>query len=435
MPNWVPKFEGNPIVMFKKGEHYDHPTILGASKSINRQYQETKSVGEVRHVFPKPDQKKSWRGVGEILVSKVKEFLRSLDTDQVPMFSSPSVAYTGDDYDIRDGDPMHVALTDDPAFPPEISRITGICEGDESSCLAKLANAKKQNYEAGNDDYVCFAEGMKELVLNNSVMLNKNNNTSLKISNSSKHLSNMENTNSETQTEGQKDQGTQTQTKSPAEISKEIIESQAKDALNKMINEQKQRTANPEKADPKGTFDKAYGINKEESQGEPKKEEAITKEDLDEVKKQLAEQKAINRRNEIAKIIPLRMVTDVKSGGVSESLLTEVVDYWMKTPLEPKDIGEFYAKQESQIEVLNPTPKSAKASFTNQDIASKLANGSTTQFDAPDADNSKENQNEKYANAAYDNDPAWALHFARMLVTPVSEKAQQGKGAPRRMID
>jgi len=224
------------------------------------------------------------------------------------------------------------------------------------------------------------------------------------------------------------------ESKSPAQLSTELIQKEAKDAVTKALADHTNRINN-EKPDPVQTFKKAYGLenedNKEDKTDNIKKDEVASKEDLEKVKKELAEQKAINRRNAIAKIIPLRMVTDVKAGGVSESLLSEVVDYWMKTPLEPKDISEFYAKQESQIEVMTPTQKVAKASVSNDSIASQISN-QEPQFDAPDA-NASDNKDDKYANATVNGDPAWFLDFSGMLVTNPSKNT--GKGAPRRLID
>jgi hypothetical protein len=426
MPNWMPAFIERPITLHKIGDHFDHPTIANAARHVNEAFQETKAVGRIKHLF-EPDQKMTWRGIGEILVSKVKQFLKSLDTDEVPMFSSPSVAYTGDDYDIREGIPMHVTLTDDPAFPPEISRITGVCEGDESACMAKLAQATRNNYEAGSTCKVCFTDAMRDLVLNCAV--NQNNNTSLKMFNASIQNEDMPNENSQNDASGQAGES-----KSPAQLSTELIQKEAKDAVTKALADHTNRINN-EKPDPVQTFKKAYGLenedNKEDKTDNIKKDEVASKEDLEKVKKELAEQKAINRRNAIAKIIPLRMVTDVKAGGVSESLLSEVVDYWMKTPLEPKDISEFYAKQESQIEVMTPTQKVAKASVSNDSIASQISN-QEPQFDAPDA-NASDNKDDKYANATVNGDPAWFLDFSGMLVTNPSKNT--GKGAPRRLID
>ena len=124
------------------------------------------------------------------------------------------------------------------------------------------------------------------------------------------------------------------------------------------------------------------------------------------------------------------MVVDVKSGGVNEKLLNEVVEYWVKTPLKPDEIGEFYKKQMEQLATVS-APKVGKASnsesFTDADIASKMAG--ETQFDAPDVDNSKD---EKIANASADKNFFNYLDFASMLVTNPSNVT--GKGSPRRLL-
>src|SRR4029078_8816622 len=99
--NWIRDFAKKPIVLFKDKDHFEHPLIAGASREVNDRFQATKKVGEIIAPFDKPDDTGTWRGIGEITIDKVKEFLRSLDTDEVPMFSSPQVAYNGPDFDIK----------------------------------------------------------------------------------------------------------------------------------------------------------------------------------------------------------------------------------------------------------------------------------------------------------------------------------------------
>lgn len=420
MPNWVPKFQGKPIVLFKVGEHFEHPVIASASKEHNMQFQQTKAVGQVLYPFEKR-QGIAWRGIGEITIDKVKAFLKSLNTQQVPMFSSPQVAYTDPDYDIKDADPMHVALTDDPAFPPDISMITGVCEGDQTACMQKLASASAHNYQAGNDCFVCFADAMRDIVFNNAVAADVNNDSSLKISNFSNNLK-MPDNNDNAGNNAAATQEQQQEKKSPAEITQELIESKAKDAVNRMTAEIKARTETPQTADPVATMKKATeGVELIAAEGikeDPKLTAAL---------KELDALKLKDRKSEISKVIPLQMVTDHKSGGINNKLLSEYVEYWLNTKLEPAEIAKFYDKQMETIEVMNPTSKNrtAKASnqdtFTNEDIAKEI-----TKFDAPDVDNSK------IANASAGNgfDP---LEFAGMLVSNVSTK--KGEGSARSMMD
>jgi hypothetical protein len=103
--------------------------------------------------------------------------------------------------------------------------------------------------------------------------------------------------------------------------------------------------------------------------------------------------------------------------------------------MKPEEIGEFYDKQMKQIELTIPQNKAAKASnsdsFTDADIAAKLSGSNDTQFDAPDVDNSTEN--EKIANASKGRGDDWFMDFSGMLVSNVSKN--EGKGASRRMID
>jgi hypothetical protein len=421
IPEWISKFADKPITLFKFNDHFEHPLIAGASKSINEKFQETKAIGRVRLPFDKPsDDKGTWRGIGEILVGKVKEFLKSLDTDEVPVFSSPQFSYTEEnDYDIRDPDPMHVTLTDDPAWPQEISVIKGVCEGDEGACMMQLQNASASHCEAGDKCYFCFVDALRELI--------DNSNSSLKIINASTNQKMSDQVNATKDSE--KDtQNQDTQSK---------IDTQAKDALNKVKEDFNKKVTTPEKADPQGTFDKAYD-KKENNNQTPTVDPKV-----EALEKELAALKLKDRKSEIAKRIPLAMVTDVKSGGVSEKLLTEVVDYWVNVDKTPEEIGEFLGKQMNQIEMVHSSvQKTAKASnsdsfngkgFTDEDIAAKMAG---PKFDAPDVDNAA--KNEKIANASagqggIGND--WFLDFGNMLVSPVSAKAKEGKGAPRRLID
>jgi hypothetical protein len=425
IPNWIHRFKDKPITLFKFNDHFEHPLIQGASKQINEKFQETKAVGRVLSPFDKPsDNKGTWRGVGEVLVAKVKEFLKSLDTDEVPIFNSPQFAYTEEnDYDIRDPDPMHVTLTDDPAWPPEISMIKGVCEGPQDACMSKLRNASASHCEAGDTCYFCFVDALRELI--------DNSNSSLKIQNASSTQTKMSDQVNATKDSENKDTQNQNQNNT-----QDNLQNQAKDALQKVKDDFNSKVTNPEKADPKGTFDKAYDKN-------PNQNETPTVDPkVEALEKELAALKLKDRKSEIAKRIPLAMVTDVKSGGVSEKLLGEVVDYWVNTPKTPEEIGEFLGKQMEQIELVhNSVPKTAKASnqdnfnnqFTDEDIAAKMAG---PKFDAPDVDNAA--NNEKIANASAGQGGignAWFMELSDMLVSPVSAKAKEGKGSPRRLID
>jgi hypothetical protein len=426
IPNWISKFAEKPITLFKFNDHFEHPLIEGAAKEINEKFQETKAIGRVRVPFDKPsDDKGTWRGVGEILVGKVKEFLKSLNTDEVPVFSSPQFSYTEEnDYDIRDPDPMHVTLTDDPAWPQEISVIKGVCEGPQEGCMVQLQNASASHCEAGDKCYFCFVDALRELI--------DNGNSSLKIQNASTTQTKMSDQVNATKDSESKD------TQNNNQNTEDNLQNKAKDALQKVQDDFNSKVTNPEKADPKGTFDKAYGNDKNQTQNntptvDPK---------VEALEKELAALKLKDRKSEIAKRIPLAMVTDVKSGGVSEKLLTEVVDYWVNVDKTPEEIGEFLGKQMNQLEMVhNSIPKTAKASnqdnfnnqFTDEDIAAKMAG---PKFDAPDVDNAA--NNEKIVNASagqggIGND--WFLDLGNMLVSPVSAKAKEGKGAPRRLID
>lgn len=423
MKDWINGFQERPIVLFKKGDHYAHPTLAEASKEVDEQFQQSKKVGLVKHIF-EPDENFTFRGVGEIVISKVKDFLKALKTEIVPMFTSPSMSYYGNDHDIRKATPRHVALTDDPAFPPEISRITGICEGPEAPCLTKLAEAK--NAGAGEKEFVCFGDAIEDLVLNAAA-----DNTSLKIIDFKSNLSDMVDKSKDS--EAGSEQITETEDKNkktPAEITEEIIKTKAKEAFDKMIEDHKAKLQSNEKADPKATFDKAAGNEKKNEDTGSNTENIDYKTQLDEVNKKLAAQELINRKNEIAKRIPIAMVTDVKSGGVNEKLLEEVVNYWVDVKDKtPEQIGEFLEKQTLQVEAVNSAkiPKKAEGSNEKSLSDNELAEQMSTRFDAPDADSNRE----KHAEAAA-KEAAWQYELAGMLVSNVSKEV--GKGAPRRIL-
>ena len=442
MPNWIPRFAHKPIVLFKWQNPdtgvstFEHPIIMGASKAVNEVIQEKKAVGEVLYPFPEPDEAGTYRGVGEV-IPKVGAFLKELNTEEVPVFSSPQVAYAGPDYDIKDCDPMHVCLTDDPAFPKEISVIKGVCEGDATSCMTQLQNASAHNFEAGSNSYLCFVDALKEVIVNSGKL--QKDNTYLKIQNANSNSDMPDSTTSgdnvsiDTDISGSKDGN------SPAmDTIIKRIETQANDALGRMFKEWEKTTGQKATAD---KTEKASETEKPEDKGKPAadKPAAEESEEVKALKQKVQNFELDNRRKAIAEKIPLQMVLDPKTNTVKDSLLKEFVDYWMDTNKTPEQIGELYGKQMAQLATVTNAPKTAKASagngdFTEEDIANAMTQNDGPQFDFPDVDGDSAADKQKIANATA-GDNAWFLGFADVMVTPIRTPQKEHIGSPRRTLD
>lgn len=444
MQNWIPRFAHKPIVLFKwtnpvtQKTSFEHPVIIGASKGFNEALQETKAVGEVLAPFPEPDEAGTYRGVGEITIPKVAKFLKELNTEEVPVYNSPQVAYTGDDYDIKDCDPMHVLLTDNPAFPAEISMIKGVCEGDQSECMTKLQTATANRFEAGSDGYACFVDSLKEIIINSGKL--QNDNTYLKIQNANSD-SDMpdsttagENVTIDTDISGSKDGNTPAMDKI---ISK--ITTQANDALGRMFKEWEKTTGQKAIADKTSASQETEKKPDGEDKPAADKPAAEESEEVKALKEKVQGYETNERRKAIADKIPLQMVLDLKTQTVKESLLNEFVDFWMNSGKTPDEIGKIYEKQMAQLSTItNAPPKTAKASagdgnFTEEDIANAMSERDGPQFDFPDADSSTADQT-KIANATANNSH-WFLDFADTMVTPVRTQQKENVGSPRRMLD
>jgi hypothetical protein len=471
--NWIPTARNSPIVLFKKDSgHFDHPLIKNASIEDNSAFQETKSVGRTIREFLDPRVKGAWRGLGEILVPKVKQFLKELNTKEVPIYTSPQIHYSAseDDYNITKAVYMHSALTDMPSFPPEVSNIRAVCEGDALACYHKIANATINQLEAGESQKYCYVDAMREI-------LNKSkNNTYLKIdsatSQSVKKMSDQKYaTGSDT------DQSTATNTNTNKDNSAvKVIDLQTAEQLTKKFVEdafnRNQQQLN-EKADPVKTFEKAYGIKKkgsdepepdDDDQGDRDKDERRRKEEdpgaqakgkLDNITaKRIADLEAQNealahkeRIAAIKDVIPLQLVLDPKTNTIDPAILKEQIELWDKSKLSPEDIAKHYAKEMKRMEILVQTSarRTAKASISEDELADFIQEREGTKFQAPNnkignasaTDEDEDNEVIKNASASGANNLSqlWYLDFANAVVTPVTNRKTEETGAPRRMID
>src|SRR4249920_258432 len=386
--DWIPTARNSPIVIFKKDNgHFDHPLIKNASIQENSAFQETKSVGRTIREFLDPHIKGAWRGLGEILVPKVKQFLKELNTKEVPIYTSPQIHYPSseDDYNIRKAIYMHSALTDMPSFPPEVSNIRAVCEGDALACYHKIANATLNNLEAGESQKYCFVDAMREILTKNNTYLKIDSATSESVKKMSdqKYASGSDTDQSNPPTNSNKDNSAVKviDLQTAEQLTKKFVE----DAFNR--NQQQLN----EKADPLKTFKKAYGIkgegegepepadnaeNNKDENGEKGNEDAKQgKQSLDAATaKRIADLEATNRalahKERIAAIkdvIPLQLVLDYKTQAVDPALLKEQIELWDKSSLAPEEIAKHYQREMKRMEILVQTSarRTAKASISD----------------------------------------------------------------------
>jgi hypothetical protein len=467
--DWIPTARNSPIVIFKKDNgHFDHPLIKNATIEENSAFQETKSVGRTIREFLDPHIKGAWRGLGEILVPKVKQFLKELNTKEVPIYTSPQIHYPSseDDYNIRKAVYMHSALTDMPSFPPEVSNIRAVCEGgDALACYHKIANATLNNLEAGESQKYCFVDAMREILTKNNTYLKIDSATSESVKKMSdqKYASGSDTDQSNPPTNTNKDnsavKGQVIDLKTAEQLTKKFVE----DAFNR--NQQQLN----EKADPLKTFKKAYGIKGSESEDQdedekdkdnnnnkPTGDEGKASQKLDDITaKRIADLEATNKalahKERIAAIkdvIPLQLVLDPKTNSIDTTLLKEQVELWDKSQLAPEDIAKHYQREMKRMEILVQTSarRTAKASISDDELADFIQERQAPKFDAPNtkignasADEDEDDNNEviKNASASGSNNlsPTWFLDFANTVVTPVTPGKTEQVGASRRMID
>jgi hypothetical protein len=474
IPDWIPTARETPIVLFKKDNgHFDHPLIKNASIDANSLFQESKAVGRCRREFPDPFNPGSWRGLGEITISKVKQFLKELNIKEVPIYSSPQIHYpaTEDDYDIKKAVYMHSALTDMPSFPPEVSRIRAVCEGDAVSCYQKIANASVQRFEAGESGHHCFVDAIKEILYkakakgNTYLKIEKGEKQSVKEMSDQKYATGSDESNNNNST-NQNQQG-KPDNSAVKVVDLETAKTLTKDFVEEAFN-RRQKQLN-EAADPVGTFNKSYGIdsnnnnkNKKGSEQEPDETNENDNEKPDEnpsqkldpktqavIDKLVSANKELQHKERIAAIkdvIPLELVLDHKTNSIDPALLKEQIELMDKSSLSIEEIAKHYKGQMKRLEILvqTNTRRTAKASMSNDELASYVQERQV-KFDAPNkignasTTGTGDDDEEVIKNASLGGNnnlnPLWYLEFADAVVTPVTNKEDpKVMGSPRRMI-